>query len=134
MSAQTSRGVSLHRSICADADCSVRILRRVQAAYEHQDVEDVHRRVQRATDSFHRRVKDLLCAWWTFAKSEEYGRYPAYTKADGCVIGCRVTVTFNAQMYRTMGCSMISCGRIHLIQRWIGRTMKEVSRSVTARA
>lgn len=66
------RCVVYHCGMHADGP-SVRLLRRVQATHKHQDVEDVHRRLQHLAHRFYRREQDLLRARRSQSESEEHG-------------------------------------------------------------
>lgn len=70
--ANVTRGGFGWHEISADY-CSVRLLRRVQAQDQHQDMEDVHRRLQHASYCFHRRQQDLLRSWRSQSQSDLYG-------------------------------------------------------------
>jgi len=58
-------------------DGSVRILRRMQETIQHQDLEDIHRCIQRFTYRFYSCEQDFLCAWGIEPELEEHGRHQA---------------------------------------------------------
>lgn len=54
---------------------SLRLLRRMQAPNQHQDMEDIHRRLQHAAHRFHCRQQDFLRPRRTEPELVEHGRY-----------------------------------------------------------
>ena len=63
---------------------SLRLLRRVQAEMQHQDMEDVYWCFQQSTNCSDCCFQDILCSWRLVAVSAFHGWYKTHPKANGC--------------------------------------------------